>query len=40
VLADGRLLFDDVAAALLERGGESAGGDLELALVRFLGEHA
>jgi ABC-2 type transport system ATP-binding protein len=40
VLADGRLLFDGAAAALLERGGESAGGDLELALVRFLREQS
>jgi len=40
VLADGRLLFDGAAAALLQRGGESAGGDLELALVRFLREQS
>ena len=36
VLADGRLLFDGPPAALLERTGERAGGDLERALVRFL----
>jgi ABC-2 type transport system ATP-binding protein len=36
VLADGRLLFDGAPAALLERAGEPAGGDLERALVRFL----
>jgi ABC-2 type transport system ATP-binding protein len=40
VLADGRLLFDGAVAALLERGGERADGDLERALVRFLGEVA
>jgi ABC-2 type transport system ATP-binding protein len=36
VLADGRLAFDGAPQALLERGGEQAGGDLERALVRFL----
>jgi ABC-2 type transport system ATP-binding protein len=40
VLAEGRLLFDGTAQELLERGGESAGGDLEVALVRFLREHS
>jgi ABC-2 type transport system ATP-binding protein len=40
VLADGRLLFDGTPGALLERGGESASGDLERALVQFLAEHA
>jgi ABC-2 type transport system ATP-binding protein len=40
VLADGRLLFDGAPAALLERSGEPAGGDLERALVRFLGAGA
>jgi ABC-2 type transport system ATP-binding protein len=40
VLADGRLLFDGAAAALLEHGGERVGGDLERALVRFLHEQA
>ena len=40
VLADGRLLFDDSPAALLARGGESEGGDLERALVRFIEEGA
>ena len=38
VLADGRLLFDGSAEALLELAGERAGGDLERALVRFLDE--
>jgi ABC-2 type transport system ATP-binding protein len=37
VLADGRLLFDGPPATLLEQGGEPAAGDLERALVRFLG---
>jgi ABC-2 type transport system ATP-binding protein len=36
VLADGRLLFDGAAEALMQLGGERAGGDLERALVRFL----
>ncbi len=40
VLADGRLLFDGAPAALLEQAGEPAGGDLERALVRFLGARA
>jgi ABC-2 type transport system ATP-binding protein len=40
VLADGRLLFDGAPATLLEQGGEPAGGDLERALVRFLGAGA
>jgi len=38
VLADGRLVFDGPPQALLEAGGEAAGGDLERALVRFLRE--
>jgi ABC-2 type transport system ATP-binding protein len=38
VLADGQLLFDGSDAGLLKRGGEPAAGDLERALVRFLGE--
>jgi ABC-2 type transport system ATP-binding protein len=38
VLCDGRLLFDGPPTGLLERGGESEGGDLERALVRFLTE--
>jgi ABC-2 type transport system ATP-binding protein len=38
VLAGGQLLFDGSDAGLLERGGEPADGDLERALVRFLGE--
>jgi ABC-2 type transport system ATP-binding protein len=40
VLADGRLLFDGAAPALLAQGGEREGGDLERALVRFLRERA
>jgi ABC-2 type transport system ATP-binding protein len=40
VLADGRLLFDDSPAALLARGGEGEGGDLERAFVRFIEEGA
>jgi ABC-2 type transport system ATP-binding protein len=40
VLADGRMLFDDSPAALLARGGEGEGGDLERALVRFIEERA
>jgi ABC-2 type transport system ATP-binding protein len=40
VLADGRLLFDGLPATLLERSGEPAAGDLERALVRFLGRGA
>jgi ABC-2 type transport system ATP-binding protein len=36
VLAEGRLLFDGAPQALLEQGGEPAGGDLERALVLFL----
>jgi ABC-2 type transport system ATP-binding protein len=40
VLGEGRLLFDGTADALLERGGETAGGDLERALVRFLREQS
>ena len=40
VLADGRLLFDGAPAALLAQSGEPAGGDLERALVRFLGAGA
>jgi ABC-2 type transport system ATP-binding protein len=40
VLADGRMLFDDSPAALLARGGEAAGGDLERALVRFVEQGA
>ncbi len=40
VLADGQLLFDGAPATLLEHGGEQAGGDLERALVRFLGAGA
>jgi ABC-2 type transport system ATP-binding protein len=40
VLAEGRLLFDGAPRALLELGGEPAGGDLEQALVLFLGERA
>jgi ABC-2 type transport system ATP-binding protein len=39
-LGDGRLLFDGTAEGLLERGGESADGDLERALVRFLREQS
>jgi ABC-2 type transport system ATP-binding protein len=38
VLAQGRLLFDGPAPALARAGGESEGGDLERALVRFLRE--
>jgi ABC-2 type transport system ATP-binding protein len=38
VLAAGRLLFDGAPRALLAEGGESEGGDLERALVRFLRE--
>jgi ABC-2 type transport system ATP-binding protein len=38
VLAEGRLLFDGTPHTLLEQGGERDGGDLERALVRFLGE--
>jgi ABC-2 type transport system ATP-binding protein len=38
VLADGRLVFDGPPQALLQAGGEAAGGDLERALVRFLRE--
>ncbi len=38
VLADGRLLFDGTAAALLAHGGEREDGNLERALVRFLRE--
>jgi ABC-2 type transport system ATP-binding protein len=38
VLADGRLRFDGPPRALLARGGERDGGDLERALVRFLRE--
>jgi len=38
VLAEGRLLFDGAPPALLAEGGESEGGDLERALVRFLRE--
>jgi ABC-2 type transport system ATP-binding protein len=37
VLAEGRLLFDGPPQALLKEGGEAEGGDLERALVRFLG---
>ena len=40
VLADGRLLFDGAPAALLAQSGEPAAGDLERALVRFLGAGA
>jgi ABC-2 type transport system ATP-binding protein len=40
VLGEGRLLFDGAAHALLQRGGEPGGGDLERALVRFLREHS
>jgi ABC-2 type transport system ATP-binding protein len=40
VLAEGRLLFDGAPRALLELGGEPAGGDLEQALVLFLRERA
>jgi ABC-2 type transport system ATP-binding protein len=40
VLADGRLEFDGAPQALLEGGGERAGGDLERALVRFLRERS
>jgi ABC-2 type transport system ATP-binding protein len=40
VLAEGRLLFDGASQALLELGGEPAGGDLEQALVLFLRERA
>jgi ABC-2 type transport system ATP-binding protein len=40
VLAEGRLLFDGAPQALLELGGEPAGGDLEQALVLFLRERA
>jgi ABC-2 type transport system ATP-binding protein len=40
VLGAGRLLFDGTARELLEHVGENAGGDLEVALVRFLREHA
>jgi ABC-2 type transport system ATP-binding protein len=40
VLADGRMLFDDSPAALLARGGEREGGDLERALVRFIEQRA
>ena len=36
VLDGGRLLFDGAPQELLTRGGESPGGDLERALVRFL----
>jgi ABC-2 type transport system ATP-binding protein len=38
VLGAGQLLFDGTAEELLARGSESAGGDLERALVCFLGE--
>jgi ABC-2 type transport system ATP-binding protein len=38
VLAEGRMVFDGTPAALLARGGEGDGGDLERALVRFLRE--
>jgi ABC-2 type transport system ATP-binding protein len=40
VLADGRLEFDGTPQALLEVGGERAGGDLERALVHFLRERS
>jgi ABC-2 type transport system ATP-binding protein len=40
VLAQGRLLFDGRPLALLSAGGERQSGDLERALVRFLGERA
>jgi ABC-2 type transport system ATP-binding protein len=40
VLADGRLLLDGPPAALLARGEEEEGGDMERALVRFLEAHA
>ena len=40
VLATGRLLLDGTPQQLLECGGESAGGDLERALVRFLREQS
>ena len=36
VLAEGQMLFDDAPDALLREAGESAGGDLERALVKFL----
>jgi ABC-2 type transport system ATP-binding protein len=38
VLADGRLRFDGPPSELLRGGGEGESGDLERALVRFLGE--
>jgi ABC-2 type transport system ATP-binding protein len=40
VLAEGRMLFDGPPAALLRAAGERETGDLERALVRFLGEQA
>jgi ABC-2 type transport system ATP-binding protein len=40
VLDAGRLLFDGTPRALLRDGGESEGGDLERALVRFVAARA
>jgi ABC-2 type transport system ATP-binding protein len=37
VLADGELVFEGAPSELLQQGEEPAGGDLERALVRFLG---
>jgi ABC-2 type transport system ATP-binding protein len=39
VLADGRMLFDDIPAALLRAAGENDGGDLERALVEYVQRH-
>jgi ABC-2 type transport system ATP-binding protein len=40
VLAEGRLLFDDVPAALMREAGREGEGDLEHALVAFLAQRA